>query len=126
MELPGEFFHSHGLWNKFNSKLYLISKLFNIDTPIMKEDFRVKIHLKILYLYFNYDDTFLKKLFFFLSILINFPIKTFEIFMQLKQQRNIYFFQLYILKYCLKDYSIGSFNSSSQSLYNIYLSLLVQ
>lgn len=58
-----DFFYSHGLLNQFNSKLYLISKLFSIDAPIMKENLRSKLHLKTLYLHFKYDHTFIRKLF---------------------------------------------------------------
>jgi len=56
-------FHSYGIFNKFNYKLYLIYKLFNTETPIMKENFTAKLHLKLLYLNFKYYDSFLRKIF---------------------------------------------------------------
>ena len=60
-----EFFYSRGLSNQFNCKLYLISKLFSIDAPIMKENLRSKLHLKTLYLHFKYNHTLIRKLFIF-------------------------------------------------------------
>ncbi len=51
------FFISRGLWSKFNYKLNLINELFNISTPIMKQNYRTNLHLKALYLHFKYQDT---------------------------------------------------------------------
>ena len=56
-------FHSYKIFDKFNYKLYLIYKLFNTETPIMKENFTAKLHLRILYLNFKYYDSFLRKIF---------------------------------------------------------------
>lgn len=52
------FFKKNKMWNKFNYKLCLISELFNVDSPILRQNKKSKLNLKTMYLFFKYQDTF--------------------------------------------------------------------
>ena len=58
-----DFFKEHKMWDKFNYKLCLIAELFNVRSPILKQNNKSKIHLAVLYNFFKHQDTFLTNLF---------------------------------------------------------------
>ncbi len=57
------FFQTHKMWDNFYCKLCLISELFKVDSPILRQNKKCKINLKILYIFFKYQNTFLTNLF---------------------------------------------------------------
>ncbi len=58
-----DFFKKHKMWDKFNYKLCLIAELFNVHSPIMRQNNKCKIHLEVLYMFFKHQNTFLTNLF---------------------------------------------------------------
>lgn len=56
-----DFFRTHSMWDKFNSKLCLINELFKVRSHALKENKKCKIHLSILYIFFKYQNTYLIK-----------------------------------------------------------------
>jgi len=58
-----DFFKRHKMWDKFNYKLCLIAELFNVHSPILRQNNKCKIHLKVLYMFFKHQNTFLTNLF---------------------------------------------------------------
>lgn len=57
------FFKRYKMWDKFNYKLCLIAELFNVHSPIVRQNKKCKIHLKILFMFFKYQNTFLINMF---------------------------------------------------------------
>ncbi len=57
------FFQTHKMWDRFNYKLCLIAELFKINAPILIQNAKSKIHLKILYIFFKHQNTFLTNLY---------------------------------------------------------------
>jgi len=56
-------FQTHKMWDIFNDKLCLIDDLFKVHSPILIRNAKSKINLKILYIFFKYQNTFLTNLF---------------------------------------------------------------
>lgn len=57
------FFQTHKMWDRFNYKLCLIDELFKVHAPILIQNKKCKTNLKILYMFFKYQNTFLTNLF---------------------------------------------------------------
>ena len=57
------FLKKHKMWDEFNYKLCLISELFNIHTPILINNNKSKVNLKIIYIFFKHQDSFLTNLY---------------------------------------------------------------
>lgn len=56
-------FQTHKMRDQFNIKLCLVDELFKVSAPILKKNQKCKINLKILYIFFKYQNTFLINLF---------------------------------------------------------------
>ena len=58
-----DFFQTHKMWDEFNCRLCLIDELFKVHSPVFRQNKKCKINLKILYMFFKYQNTFLTNLF---------------------------------------------------------------
>ncbi len=57
------FLKRHKMWDKFYCRLSLIDELFKVHASILIQNKKCKINLKILYMFFKYQNTFLTNLF---------------------------------------------------------------
>jgi len=62
-EFIDDYFKRHKMWVSFNYKLCLIAELFKVHAPILIQNNKSNINLKILYMFFKYQNTFLTNLF---------------------------------------------------------------
>ena len=58
-----DYFKTHKMWNEFNCRLCLIDELFKVHSPILKEKKKCKRYLKVIYVFFKYQNTFLTNLY---------------------------------------------------------------